>query len=94
MKTDKLFISVICGDNLHLRDNLIINIKTYISKLTHQCDSMQNVLFKYYWKDQNTIYKCGICDKLFSGKTNLIQHLRTHAGEKPYKCDTCDKTFS
>ena len=39
-------------------------------------------------------YKCNYCDKVFSEKNYLINHLRTHTGEKPYACGVCDIAFS
>ncbi|XP_065563791.1 zinc finger protein 813-like isoform X2 [Artemia franciscana] len=43
---------------------------------------------------EKKIYKCEVCDKIYSEARNLKRHQRLHRGEKPFKCDVCDKTFS
>jgi hypothetical protein len=44
----------------------------------------------------NKPYLCSACDKTFSDRSNLIQHLRVHTKEKPYACTEpgCGKRFA
>ena len=47
----------------------------------------------------NKLIKCRIliytvCDKTFRQKQTLIDHIRTHTGERPFKCDYCNKRFT
>ena len=37
--------------------------------------------------------KCNICSKVFSSKSSLRRHVKTHTGEKPFTCLTCGKKF-
>jgi KRAB domain-containing zinc finger protein len=40
-----------------------------------------------------TPFKCTSCDKAFSQKWALNNHLRSHCEEKKFRCDECEKKF-
>uniref|UniRef100_A0A336LR47 CSON011307 protein n=1 Tax=Culicoides sonorensis TaxID=179676 RepID=A0A336LR47_CULSO len=41
-----------------------------------------------------TNHYCQKCEKQFSTKTNLLRHIATHDGKRPYVCSICQKRFS
>ena len=38
--------------------------------------------------------QCDQCDASFRKPSDLIRHIRTHTGERPYSCDICEKKFT
>ena len=46
-------------------------------------------------KNRNQDKKCHICDRMFSIKKSLENHIEAvHGGKKPYKCKICDHCFT
>ncbi|XP_078694285.1 uncharacterized protein LOC144923546 [Branchiostoma floridae x Branchiostoma belcheri] len=39
-------------------------------------------------------FPCGQCGKVYSRRSTLNAHLRTHDGQKPFECKDCGKTFT
>ncbi|XP_039736585.1 zinc finger protein 805-like, partial [Pteropus medius] len=45
-------------------------------------------------QEEENIFKCNECGKIFDKKRLLARHERIHSGLKPYECTECGKTFS
>jgi uncharacterized Zn-finger protein len=39
------------------------------------------------------ILQCSLCGKIFKIKSQLLDHIRVHTGERPFSCHTCKSAF-
>lgn len=42
----------------------------------------------------NQVLQCLTCSKNFSKLCNVMDHVRTHVGARPFSCDHCGQTFA
>ena len=45
-------------------------------------------------KKEVHLNQCDQCDFSFKKPSDLIRHIRTHTGERPYNCEICEKKFT
>jgi len=82
-------------------DNLMHHVRVHAA--TKEC-SCRHCSESFRWHHQlkshllkshneGTWFTCHICQKKFSHKCDLKEHIRRHEGVKPYVCDECSKCF-
>ncbi|KAG8237965.1 hypothetical protein J437_LFUL019048 [Ladona fulva] len=91
----------ICGREISRKCNLLLHLRTHslVKKFKcHLCPKKYHRSFHLYTHIRSIHLKqrpheCGICQRSFSCRRNLVVHLSLHSDERPYACSFCYKKF-
>ena len=74
-----------CDRQFASTSNLKAHLKLMLSRgQNHTLSSLTN---------QNQIYKCDLCDKVYAAKQCLNLHMKLHSGNLPHFCSICSRIF-
>lgn len=101
----KLYFCDICGNDFRRRSDLNDHLDEHITKTEDgcfTCEVCQRVfhnlrLFRIHKRLHYATpktWECDVCNKKYSSKNLLDEHLNMHTGARPHKCLHCDKDFA
>ena len=73
-------------------ENHIKDSNTYM--MTEQIDTTQPIPNVMPCSMGDKPYKCSVCDREFTFREELLEHVESHEAAKPYKCDICGAGLS
>ncbi|XP_055371564.1 uncharacterized protein LOC129605684 [Condylostylus longicornis] len=83
---DEIFNNATDSNNSDELNNMNSPIKKYTKEIKIGVSDLQ--------RNINRTHICIKCDKDFSTKTNLMRHMQTHDGIKPFQCNICGNGFT
>lgn len=92
-----------CSKTFMYRQHYLNHIAQHNEEKKHECPkcnkcfSTCQALYmhnKQVHEKHNYRHPCSMCDKVFICKAKLVEHVRTHTGEKPFACNECNVAFA
>jgi len=77
-----------CSTNIH------VFISSYFIDWYRWYAVVNYTLFIYLSGAVHGGFQCVLCGRIFKKRRDVVRHLRTHTGEKPFVCQVCQRPFS
>ncbi|XP_042864720.1 zinc finger and BTB domain-containing protein 17-like [Penaeus japonicus] len=93
----------LCNKTFIYRNRYLNHIAQHSSEKKFECTKCNKSLSTYQalychkkqvHEKHNYRHPCSMCDKVFICKSKLVEHIRTHTGEKPFACNECNVAFA
>ncbi|XP_070189262.1 zinc finger protein 493-like [Littorina saxatilis] len=68
-------------------------VMAYACNICHKSFQRREYVSHHMKQHREKSFSCPVCDKTFTYKCNMKNHLLTHSADKPFKCDVCQKAF-
>ncbi|XP_063590853.1 zinc finger protein 26-like [Penaeus indicus] len=93
----------LCNKTFMYRNRYLNHIAQHSSEKKFECQKCNKSFSTYHalychnkqvHEKHNYRHPCSMCDKVFICKAKLVEHIRTHTGEKPFVCSECNVSFA
>lgn len=101
----RVYVCDVCGADFHKRSEMAEHLDSHLQSNEEgefKCEICERIfknlrLFRIHKRMHYTTLKswtCKDCNKKYSSKNLLDEHMNMHTGERPYKCSHCTKDFA